>query len=98
MRTVLFSVEPIGTKTSSCPVYDGVRPVGLFTVEGVVEVMGIVRNVNKYKNTVNSLSPSCVNIHSVIDLPAVEQTSFCDVSVITMSIYQDVHISAVDTF
>ena len=86
MRTVLFSVEPMRTKTSSCPVYDGVRPVGLFTVEGVVEVMGIVRNVNKYKNTVNSLSSSCVNIHSVIDLPAVEQTSFCDVSVITMSI------------
>ena len=50
MRTVLFSVEPIGTKTSSCPVYDGVRPVGLFTVEGVVEVIVIVSNVNKYKN------------------------------------------------
>ena len=86
MRTGLFSVEPMTSEPSSCPVYDGVRPVGLFTVEGVVEVMGIVRNVNKYKNTVNSLSFSCVNIHSVIDLPAVEQTSFCDVSVITMSI------------
>ena len=50
MRTGLFSVEPMMSEPSSCPVYDGVRPVGLFTVEGVVEVIVIVSNVNKYKN------------------------------------------------
>lgn len=53
--------------------YDGVRPVGLFTVEGVVEVMVIVSNVNKYKYTLHSL-PVVHHIYVVILGPAAEQT------------------------